>query len=98
RVDAEHRRRDKDTAQPANGEGAWHPRRFRNAILFAPAPPRAGAAPRPKGSTWGGPFPDTGTTERGHQTPRARRYARRIGAQLQTSAARRFHGSELACP
>ena len=27
-----------------------------NAILSAPAPPKAGAAPRPKENTWGGPL------------------------------------------
>src|SRR5262249_650862 len=29
------------------------------------------------------PFPDTGTAERGHQTPRAGRYAARTGQELQ---------------
>jgi hypothetical protein len=30
-----------------------------NAILSAPAPPKAEAAPRPKGSTWVAPLPST---------------------------------------
>ena len=50
--------------------------------LFAPARPKAGAAPRPKESIWGGPLPDAGTEERGHQTPRAERYIAGIVGQL----------------
>jgi hypothetical protein len=38
--------------------------------------------------------PDTGTTERGHQTPRAWRYAARISAQLQCQPSHYFTGHD----
>jgi hypothetical protein len=55
-----------------------------SAILSAPGQQRAGAAARPKESTW------AGTEERGQQTARAGRYARRIGAQLQRQPSHDF--------
>jgi hypothetical protein len=59
-------------------------RNFRRSVLFAPAPPKAGAAARPKESTW------VGTAERGHQTARAGRDVAGIGVQLQRQPRHHF--------
>ena len=42
-----------------------------SATLSAPAPPKAGTAPRPKGGVWADPCSHTRATEGGHSTARA---------------------------
>jgi DNA invertase Pin-like site-specific DNA recombinase len=48
-----------------------------------------------RGQPMGPPFPDTGPAERGHQTARAGRYARRTRPQLQRKAS---HDFTADCP
>ena len=55
-----------------------------NAILSAPAPPKAGAAPGPRKAHGPTSFRHTGTDQRGHQTPRTGRDVTGIGGQLRS--------------
>ena len=64
------------------------------AILSAPAPPKAGAAPRLKESTWAAPLPSHRHRRKRPSggARRARRLMNLPGATM--SAGRRFHGSQ----
>jgi hypothetical protein len=65
-----------------------------SAILSAPGRQKAGAAPRPKESTWAGPLP---SPRRNRKRPSggARRARRSMNSPAATTlAGRRFHGSE----